>query len=155
MADDAASNPGALGELWRVFWDGTRGWGAAVVSFVTGGGAGAWTLTQVQDADGQRLPVKAIGPTGALADAHLSLTTGGTSQQLLAGAVRRLLWIWNPIQNNEPLYVNFGAAAALDHTSIVLEPGAIMRMESPGFVSSDAVNFNAASNGHTVGCKWA
>jgi hypothetical protein len=113
------------------------------------------SFTIVADADGNRFPVKPIGPIGALTDGHAAIGQGGQDQQLLAPATRRLLWIWNPPTETELLYVNFGGSAAADASSIPLEPGQWLTMSSPGFVSNEAVHVMAATGGHKIGCKWA
>jgi hypothetical protein len=52
MADDVIANAGAGGATFRAFSDGTIDWPAAVVTYVTGGSAGAWTLQQVDATHG-------------------------------------------------------------------------------------------------------
>lgn len=59
MADNVTANPGSGGSVFRAFSDGTNEWPASVVSYVTGGSAGAWTLQQVDATHG--LPVSVLG----------------------------------------------------------------------------------------------
>lgn len=91
MADDVVANSGTGGATFRAFSDGTIDWPAAVVTYVTGGSAGAWTLQQVDATHG--LPVAQQGtwnitnisgtislPTGAATAAKQpALGTAGTA----------------------------------------------------------------------------
>jgi len=152
LADNVIANAGAGGATFATDnKGGTEHWPITKVGY----GTRDTNYNLVDDSDGNRLPTKPIGPIGAFTDAHAAIATGGLDQQLLAAATRKILMIWNPPTETELLYVNFGAAAAADNTSIPLEPGSMIEMQSPGFVSNEAVHVIAATAGHKVGCKWA
>lgn len=149
--DNVQANPGAGGATFRSLSDGTVQHSAEVLEYLTGGSAGAWTFQVVDPQHG--LPVQ--GTNGSYTDAATTIVAGGASQILLAAASRRKLMIWNPVTESEPIYINFGAAAAIDNTSIPIEPGSFYVEDSPGFLSSQSINVTAFTTGHAVGCKWA
>ncbi len=116
---------------------------------VRGQQAGANSLPVVLASDQGAVPVSA--PTGATyTDCSLALTTGGTSQQLVAAnASRKGVLILNPSSQIESLFVNFGAAATTDDSdSIELVPGA-----REFFPTVQAIQVNAATTGHKVIAK--
>ncbi len=105
--------------------------------------------------------VVAAPKTAVYTNRSNSLTTGGTSKQLCAAnANRKRLFIMNPtdetgqgIAVREPVYINFTAAAGVnDGDSIELQPGASFDT-GLGPVSTEAVNFNAATTGHKIICR--
>lgn len=89
------------------------------------------------------------GIKGALTDASGSITTGGTSQQVYAANSSRIyLYIANPEDATETLYVNIGASASTTaRNSYELPPGADLPFDSSGFIPSGAVNVVAATTG--------
>ena len=98
---------------------------------------------------------------GTFTDASQVLAAGGVSQQLLAAnGARQLLGIRNPgtpasqgIANPEPVYLNFGAAAAVNGaTSLELFPGE----QLPQFLMTtiQAINWTAATVGHQLIAKY-
>lgn len=100
--------------------------------------------------------------TGVYTDASVALTGGGASQQVIAAnAARKLLAIRNPatpasqaIGAPEPVYINWGAAAAVNGlSSWELLPGESL----PEFLvtSSQAVFAACATAGHQLVIKWA
>lgn len=99
--------------------------------------------------------------TGAFTDNSKALTTGGTSQQLIAAnSARRGLLIMNKstaaaqgIAAAELAYINFGAAAGVNTTdgSIEVPIGGSWFMMSG--VPGSAVNFNAATTNHWLVAK--
>lgn len=83
---------------------------------------------------------------GTLTDQSGTIALGGTSQTLAAANANRLyLYVQNPPDQVEPLYVNFTDAAGAD-VSIELLPGAYW--DSKNFVSTEAVTVVAATTGH-------
>jgi hypothetical protein len=66
-----------------------------------------------------------VAPTrGALTDHSGTITVGGTSQQLaVANAARSHFEIQN--LSDQPLYVNFGAAATIESDSFRIAPGGV------------------------------
>jgi hypothetical protein len=135
-------------------WAGAPG-GAAHVGYgkLVFGVHGAFTI--VDDVDGNRFPVKPIGPRGSMVDASVAIATGGLSQVLLtANPARLIVWIWNPPSETEYLFVNFGASAAADLHSVPIPPGGMLKMASPEFVDTDQVTVFALTTGHKVGCKY-
>lgn len=76
-ADNVQANAGTGGSIFRTFSDGTNEWCASVVSYVTGGSAGAWTLQAVDATHG--LPVAVVGAvavTGTFWPATQPVSTG-------------------------------------------------------------------------------
>lgn len=60
MADDVQANASTTqGAVFRAFNDGTRDWPANIVSWITGGSAGAWTIQYADPTHG--LPVSVLG----------------------------------------------------------------------------------------------
>jgi len=87
--------------------------------------------------------------------ATLTITTGGTSQQVFAyNQSRRFLLIENPVAATETLFCNFGATASLTlGTSISLVAGGSYYAVQPNFVPKDAINCNATTTGHAFTAK--
>lgn len=88
---------------------------------------------------------------GALTDRSGTITTGGTSQQIMAAnANRRYL----AIQNNSSgdLWFNFNAASTIGEPSFRLTAGSSFVMES-GFISTDSVTIIGATTGQTFTAK--
>lgn len=90
---------------------------------------------------------------GSLANAaNLDIDSGGTSQALFAAnEIRQILIVQN--QSAGDLYINFGAAAAADSTSIKIVAGATFVMEPPGFVDVQAVNIFGATTAQAFSAK--
>lgn len=109
--------------------------------------------TRVDDVAGQRLPVKPIGPSNATQDAKASLVSN-TDKTILVAGTRVMLVIFNPTSNLVPIYINFGAPAAADNSSIPIQPGGILRFDNPGNVPPEDIHCFCTANA-TVGCKWA
>jgi hypothetical protein len=87
---------------------------------------------------------------GTYTNRSLAITTGGTSEQLMAANADRINFVvQNPSSEIESLFINFGAAAhPTSGNSIELAPG--------GYwigTSTDAVNVVAATTGHKVIAK--
>lgn len=85
----------------------------------------------------------------------LTITTGGTSQQVFgANASRRVLLIENPTTATEPLFCNFGAAASLTlGNSISLAAGQSFYQSQPNFVTKSVINCNATTSTHSFVAK--
>jgi hypothetical protein len=101
--------------------------------------------------------LEALGATpspGTVTDAAaLTITAGETSQEAFpANEDRRYLFIMNPSDADEVLYVNFGDDAADDTTSLPLVAGAILQFEGP-FVPKDSINLYAETTGHAFIAK--
>lgn len=101
-------------------------------------------------------PVNAAAPPLDMADASGSITTGGTSQQVLASASsRRYLLIVNATSNSDTLWVNFGSAASAGAGSIPLAPGFALEYPAGQYVPSNTVNLVAATTGDAYTVKYA
>ena len=107
------------------------------------------------------LPAAAQNLPQPLNDCSGSITTGGTSQQVLAANTnRQYLFIENPSAtvsgvSAESLFVNAGAAAAADGKSIEMANlGTPQTWNRPGMVPTAAINIIAATTGHKFVCKW-
>lgn len=90
-----------------------------------------------------------------------SITTGGTSQIVLAANPRRqYLLIQNPSATAsgvtaEAVYVNVDAAAVATSKSIeLLNSAAPLIFDRPGFVPTGDINMIAATTNHKFICKW-
>lgn len=72
----------------------------------------------------------------------------GTTSQVAAAANndRRFLYIQNASTASEPLYIEFGAVATINTTSIELAVGASVLFDS--CVPVGSVNVNATTTGH-------
>lgn len=88
-------------------------------------------------------------------DASGTVTTGGTSQQVLPyNPNRKYLLIENPIAATETLYCNFSAAAATTGSaSISLAAGGSYERSAPNFVPKDAIACTATTTGHAFTVK--
>ena len=101
-------------------------------------------------------PVNAAAPPNDMADASGTITTGGTSQQVLASdAGRRYLLIVNDASNSDTLWVNFGSTATEGAGSIPLAPGFALEYPAGQYVPSNAVNLIAATTGDAYTVKYA
>lgn len=88
-----------------------------------------------------------------LADASGTVTTGGTSQQVLpVHPDRSYLFCQNPVGAAGTLFVNIGAAASTTGGSYELAPGGTMTFVVP-FVPTNAVNVTSATTGARFICK--
>lgn len=87
---------------------------------------------------------------GPITDRSSIVITGGSSQQLAAESfIRRYLLVQNPSDQNESLFINFGAAAsATAYNSIELLPGGSYERAGPSFMPTGAVNVTAATTNH-------
>jgi len=89
---------------------------------------------------------------GDFEDRSGTVAVGGTSQQLAAAnANRRGLIVQNPTSQLGSIWINFGAAAAADLTSIEIAPGG--QWQSGSYVTTQAVNIVAADTGHVFIAK--
>lgn len=149
------------------------------VSVISGGGSNAsvgtnastapTSSTQIGYTDGSGnlqaasdtnpLPVIWNAPRGTFTDRSGNITTGGTSQQLMAvNANRKYLIIVNPTVATENLYINFTSAAtvaiaqATATSSIPIAPGGSYNL---GFseITTEAVNIIAATTAHAFIAK--
>jgi hypothetical protein len=77
-------------------------------------------------------------PRGILTDYSGSITTGGASQLAVAANNSRQYLLVQNISDAD-LWLNFGAAAAADSTSVLLSPKGSYEMVEPGFVSTEAI----------------
>jgi hypothetical protein len=94
-----------------------------------------------------------MGVRGNVIDASGTVTTGGTSQQVLpANTGRYYLMCQNPVSASEVLFVNFGSAASTTAGSYELAAGASLTFDS-NFIPAGAVNVNAVTTGHRFVCK--
>jgi hypothetical protein len=122
---------------------------------VVGLGVDGTTVRQViVDSSGRQLVV--VNPNaGSLTDASGTITTGGTSQEVLNAEPARKLLIIQNLDDTEDLWINFGGDATIDGAgSIVL--GARQYWEPPpGFMPTQSVEVNAASTGHKFTVKEA
>lgn len=100
---------------------------------------------------------------GAFVDASATYAGPG-SEQLIAADGNRIAWvIKNPatptgqgIAAPEPVYINFGAAAAIGNpSSIELLPGETISAMTLGLSTTQVINWIAATVGHQLSCKVA
>lgn len=94
--------------------------------------------------------------SGLIRDGSGTITTGGTSQEVLpAQTGRKFLLIQNPTTASEALWLNFTDAAAVDAAgSVSLAPGGAMSFEGD-FVPQNSVNVTATTTGHKFTVKVA
>ena len=79
----------------------------------------------------------------------LTVTTGGTSQEVFDRNVRRkTLLIQNPEEATETLFVNIGASAGTTNGSIELAPGGSLNMPQGMMMTTQAINVTAATTSH-------
>lgn len=97
---------------------------------------------------GSSVSTVTISAATATTDRSGTMTTGSTSQQVMAAnATRRYLLIENPVGATETLFVGVGITASTASGSISLVPGGSY-CESGAAVPSNAINVNAATTGH-------
>lgn len=95
------------------------------------------------------------GTAGIFVDRGTTITLGGTAQTLMASnTARRRLIIENPTNApaGESIFINFGAVAAADETSIEITPAGWYDSGS-GPVSNQSVSVIAATTGHEIVAK--
>ena len=111
---------------------------------------------QTQVNNPQTAPVNAAAPPNDMQDASGSISSGGTSQQVLGSdANRRYLLIVNATSNSDTLWVNFGSAASAGSGSIPLAPGFALEYPAGQYVPSNSVNLYAATTGDAYTVKFA
>lgn len=83
------------------------------------------------------------------------VTVGGQSQMLLpANENWNDIFIQNPSDQIESLFVNFGAnASATLYNSIELLPGQDISKRTPGFIPNTQINVTAITISHPFVCK--
>lgn len=92
------------------------------------------------------VPVEPV--QGTLTDRSGTLTAGATAQILAAAnASRHYLFIENPSNQTESLWINFTTTAVRSEPSIEIPPGAAFTMEA-GFVSTELVSVIATTINH-------
>jgi len=125
--------------------------GTAPTSVTVTGYSDASGNTQI-DSDATPHPVTSNTPRGTYTDRSGTVTTGGSSQQIMAvNANRKSIIIENPIAATETLFFNFTSAASTTSASIGLAPGGIY---SPtNFISTEAINVTATTTGHAFVAK--
>lgn len=105
------------------------------------------------------LALLALAFAGAVAasvvvDASGTVTTGGTSQQVMpAKTSRTYLMCQNPITATETLFVNLDGAASTTAGSIELAAGGTMSFHGSSFIPTGPVTVTAATTGHRFVCK--
>lgn len=89
-----------------------------------------------------------ISSAVAVTDRSGTLTTGSTSQQVMAAnTARRFLLVMNPIGATETLFIGCGITATTASGMITLAPGGSW-IESGAAVPSNAINVNAVTTAH-------
>ncbi len=92
------------------------------------------------------------GPvTGTLDDASGSITTGGTSQVVVAENFDRSYLLFQNHSDTD-MWLNFGAAAVAGQPSIKIPAGVAY---TPSFVDNRSVNVLCATTGKQFTCKQA
>lgn len=82
-----------------------------------------------------------------VANKSSTITAGGTAQDAAAANSNRAwLLVQNPATETEPLYVDFGADAAVDGTDLTLAPGAAVVLDI--HCPTGRISVNAATTGH-------
>lgn len=83
------------------------------------------------------------------------VAAANVSQMLLpAGDNYNDIWIQNPSDQIESLFINWGAAASATlKNSIELLPGQSIWKRTPGFMPNTQCNVTAATIGHPFVCK--
>lgn len=121
--------------------------------------AGAYPIAGSVNVTGSTVSTQAA--SGVYTDASGVIAVANVSQVLSAAGARLGFIIRNPataasqnIAAPEPIYVNFGAAAAVNGaTSWELLPGESLLSGDIGIVSSQAINAAAATVGHIIIAK--
>lgn len=96
----------------------------------------------------------ALAHASVLVDASGTVTSGGTSQQVMpANLSRTYLMCQNPITATETLFVSVDTAASTSAGSIELAPGGTVTWTVGGFIPTGAVFVTAATTAHRFVCK--
>lgn len=92
------------------------------------------------------------GPLGDYSDV---IASGSASQKILdASDFWSWIFIQNPSDQNESLFVNFGADASVtDHKSVELLPSESLWYKTPGYIPNQDVYATAATTNHPYVCK--
>lgn len=89
------------------------------------------------------------GGAGSYTDRSLSITTGGTAQNIVAtNSSRKSVIIQNPSSEKESIFVNPTGTATANGDSLELTPGG-----SITFATTQAISVLAATTGHKVVAK--
>jgi hypothetical protein len=100
--------------------------------------------------------LRTTGAADALTDGSISLTTGGTSQQVFAANANRRFLVCQNIDAAEDAWINYGASAAASTAgSFLLKANGGSYTFDGNFVPSGTVNVVAATTGHKFTCKQA
>lgn len=111
------------------------------------------TADIVTDLTGRQV-VRGVGGTTANASTR-TITTGGTAQNAFAANTARVyLFVQNPPDATEDLYVNDTGAAVADTTSWRLRPGDALEF-AMGFIPVAAISVIAATTAHAFFAKEA
>ncbi len=97
----------------------------------------------------------ALAIRGRLGNYSGVVAAGGVSQTLLAANdFWNYIFIQNPSDQNESLFINFTTAASTSlANSIELLPGQSWWRAAPGYVPNDQINITAATINHPFVCK--
>lgn len=97
---------------------------------------------------------------GPYSDKSGRITAGGVSQKLLSASDNwNDVFVQNPSDQSESLFVDFGVPAAVPatptsaRTAIELMPGQYIYKRTPGYIPSDQWNITAATINHPFVCK--
>ncbi len=92
---------------------------------------------------------------GPIEDHSGTVTVAGQSQKLLDGNYNwNYIYIQNPSNQIEPLYLNFeDDASIIAADSMELLPGEKLIFKTPGYISTQQINITAATLNHPFICK--
>lgn len=108
----------------------------------------------VEDAAVLDALVQVLRNTGAVTDRSGVVATGGTSQTLApANANRKYIFVQNPHDATESLYINFGAVANATH-GVELIPGCHFVMPNGGFVGGFVTNTSVTVTANTTSHRF-
>ena len=121
-------------------------WVAGVATVTLSAGTGSSAVFQLAGLSGGTAEIGSVfGGSGTFTDRSGAITTGGTSQQVMAANTSRNYLILQNI-SAENLWFNFGVAAVTDSPSLKLEPGQTFVMEGT-FIHVGAMNIIGATTG--------
>ena len=153
-ADNVVANAGSGGATFRTFSDGTNEWPASAVCFVTGGSAGAWTLSQADTNSGNKsaatLRVVIATDQPSLTNALTVTANAGTGTFTVGGTVTANIGTGNLAGITGTVTVQGGAASGATAAGNPVQAGGVFNTTQPTVTTGQAVQLQATARGGLI-----
>lgn len=102
---------------------------------------------------GGGVPSVILAIRGSLVNYSGTINAGGQSQNLLRGNLYwNYIFIQNPSNESESLFINFDDDASDTGDSMELLPGQFLYFKTPGYITDQDINIFAVTLGHKFVC---